>query len=212
LKHLYIVVFTALSVVLFTGCATTYVEQDNPLQAKQVAKQLSAVQTPQYSGEKIVVAVLPMGLSERAAQRYPHLLEKNVGMGIHNRLVDALYDTHRFKFVEDKGDIIKDVMDRQWMSANGMVSQGKAIEIGKILGATKVIYGEVYDYGEGGSQIRGFSAQKNLQTRMGIQIRCVDVETLEYIPGSGTGVGSDVSSAAGEALQQATASLLQRLN
>jgi curli biogenesis system outer membrane secretion channel CsgG len=211
LKALYLVVLAVLSFALTTGCATTYVEQDNPLQDKQFTNSQS-VQSPAYNGAKIVVAVLPMGLSDRAAQRYPHLLAKNVGMGIHNRLVDALYDTNRFKFVEDKGDVIKDVMDRQWMSANGMVSQSKAIEIGKILGATKVIYGEVYDYGEGGDKIRGLSARKNLQNRMGIQIRCVDVETLEYVPGSGTGIGSDVSSAAEEALRQATASLLRRLH
>jgi len=212
LKSCTVFVVTVLAILLLSGCATTYVEQDTPLSPKQADLRNVTPQVQHYNGEKIVVAVLPMGLSDRAAQRYPHLLEKNVGMGIHNRLVDALYDTHRFKFVEDKGDVIKDVMDRQWMSANGMVSQSKAIEIGKILGASKVIYGEVYDYGEGGAKVRGFSAQKNLKTRMGIQIRCVDVETLEYVPGSGTGIGTDVSSAAEQALQQATASLLQRLN
>jgi curli biogenesis system outer membrane secretion channel CsgG len=204
-------VLIPLCVLLLSGCATTYVEQDDPLIRNAAQPQRAVAQTQQYRGEKIVVAVLPMGLSDRAAQRYPHLLEKNVGMGIHNRLVDTLYDTQRFTFVEDKGDIIKDVMDRQWMSANGMVSQSKAIEIGKILGASKVIYGEVYDYGEGGDAIRGFSARKNIQTRMGIQIRCVDVETLEYVPGSGTGIGSDVSSAADQALQQAATSLMRRL-
>ncbi len=198
--------------LLLAGCATTYVEQDAPqVSSMAVNKHVAATPTV-YTGEKTVVAVLPLGLSDRAAQRYPHLLEKNVGMGIHNMLVDALYDTHRFKFVEDNAGIIKDVMDRQWMSASGMVSQSKAIEMGKMLGATKVIYGEVYDYGEGGAKISGFKAQKNLQTRMGIQVRCVDVETLEYVPGSGTGIGTDVSSAAQQALQQATASLLRRLN
>ncbi|MEA3466408.1 MAG: CsgG/HfaB family protein [Thermodesulfobacteriota bacterium] len=206
-------IFMLFFMVMLTGCATTYVEQDNPLSKSStpVAAQAKS-QKSVYTGAKTVVAVLPLGLSDRAAQRYPHLLEKNVGMGIHNMLVDALYDTKRFTFVEDNAGIIKDVMDRQWMSASGMVSQSKAIEMGKMLGATKVIYGEVYDYGEGGAKIRGFKAQKNLQTRMGIQIRCVDVETLEYIPGSGTGIGSDVSSAANVALQQATASLLRRLN
>lgn len=199
-------------VLLLSACATTYVEEDNPLSTPSgAAKAAAAPAAKKYTGPKTVVAVLPMGLSERAAKRYPQLLAKNVGMGIHNMLVDALYDTHRFKFVEDKGDIIKDIMDRQWMSANGMVSQSKAIEMGKMLGATKVIYGEVYDYGEAGSEIRGFSARKNLKTRMGIQIRCVDVETLEYVPGSGVGIGTDVSSAAQKALQQATASLLRRL-
>ncbi|WP_320055697.1 CsgG/HfaB family protein [Desulfuromonas thiophila] len=193
--------------LMLAGCATTYVEPDRPAPAAAT----SPVAAPPHKGPKTVVAVLPLGLSDRAAQRYPHLLDKNVGLGIHNRLTEALYDTGRFTFVEEKADIIKDVMDRQWMSANGMVSQAQAIEMGRMLGAAKVIYGEVYDYGEGGDQVRGLSARKNLQTRMGIQIRCVDVETLEYIPGSGTGIGHDVSGAADQALQQATASLLRRL-
>ncbi|MBN2644716.1 MAG: hypothetical protein JXR59_04505 [Desulfuromonadaceae bacterium] len=156
--------------------------------------------------------MLPLGLSDHAAKRYPHLLDKNVGMGIHNRLTEALYDTRRFTFVEEKAEIIKDVMDRQWMSANGMVSQQRAIEMGKMLGASKVIYGEVYDYGEGGDEIRGLSVKRNLQIRMGIQIRYVDVETLEYIPASGTGIGGDISSAAEQALQQASDTLMRRLN
>ena len=45
---------------------------------------------------------------------------------------------------------------------------------------------------------------------MGIQIRCVDVETLEYIPASGIGFGADVSSAANQAIQQAVVSLMRR--
>lgn len=196
------------TLLILTGCATTYVEADRPATLAPAPATTGAA----YTGPKIVVAVLPLGLSDRAAQRYPHLLDKNVGFGIHNLLTEALYDSGRFTFVEDKGEIIKDVMDRQWMSANGMVSQSRAIEMGKMLGATKVIYGEVYDYGESGDEIRGLSSKKNLKTRMGIQIRCVDVETLEYVPGSGTGIGNDVSSAADQALQQASASLLKRLN
>ncbi len=191
--------------LMVCGCATTYVEPE-PL----VPSKAKAVLTP-YTGPKTVVAVLPLGLSQMAAQKYPHLLEKSVGMGIHNRVVEALYDTNRFRFVEEKPEIIKDVMDRQWMSSAGMVDQSVAIELGRILGAQKVIYGEVFDYGEGGEQISGFKARSGFSTRMGIQVRCVDIETLEYVPGSGTGRGFDVGEASGAAIQEALAGMIRRL-
>ena len=59
--------------------------------------------------------------------------------------VEVLFDSNRFRFVEDKPEMIKDVLDRQWMSSAGMVDQSSAVEMGRILGAKKVIYGEVYD-------------------------------------------------------------------
>ncbi len=201
--------FVVICLIFASGCATTYVERDAGTSG-QTDLVCNVVKNPVCSGPKTVVAVLPLGLSDRAAKRYPRLLDKNVGMGLHNMLTESLYDTRCYTFVEDKQNMIKDVMDRQWMSANGMVAQSKAIEMGKMLGAVKVIYGEVYDFGEGGEKIRGFSSQKNIQTRMGIQIRCVDVETLEYIPASGIGFGTDVSSAANQAIQQAVVSLMRR--
>ena len=201
--------FVVICLISASGCATTYVERDAGTSG-QTDLVRNLVKIPVCSGPKTVVAVLPLGLSDRAAKRYPRLLDKNVGMGLHNMLTESLYDTRCYTFVEDKQNMIKDVMDRQWMSANGMVAQSKAIEMGKMLGAVKVIYGEVYDFGEGGEKIRGFSSQKNIQTRMGIQIRCVDVETLEYIPASGIGFGTDVSSAANQAIQQAVVSLMRR--
>lgn len=191
---------------LFSGCATTYVEEKEP--AKATSDQESF---PPYDGPKTVVAVLPLGLSERAAKAYPHLLAKDVGLGIHNRVIETLYDTNRFRFVEEKPEVVKDVLDRQWLSMAGMVDQGTAVEMGKLLGAQKVIYGEVYDFAQGGEQVSGFSSRSNFNTRMGVQVRCVDVETLEYVPGSGTGRGADVGAASEGAIREAVAGLIRRL-
>lgn len=187
------------------GCATTYVDN----RSAGTSADLSGL--PRYDGPKTVVAVLPLGLSEWAAKAYPHLLAKDVGLGIHNRLVETLYDTNRFRFVEEKPEVIKDVLDRQWMSSAGMIDQSTAVEMGRILGATKVIYGEVYDFAQGGEAIAGFSAQKDFNTRMGVQIRCVDIETLEYVPGSGVGRGGDVGAASEAAIREAVAGLIKRL-
>ncbi|MDD2854399.1 MAG: CsgG/HfaB family protein, partial [Desulfuromonadaceae bacterium] len=179
-RYLVRIIISVLLLVI-AACATTTVEEIQPVEPEY--KMLP------YSGPRITIAVLPLGLSERAAKAYPHLLSKDVGMGVHNMVVEALFDSKRFTFVEEKPEIIKDALDRQWMSSSGMVDQKTAVEMGKILGAKKVIYGEVYDFAQGGEVIPGFSAKKNLSTRMGIQVRMVDVETLEYIPGSGVGRG-----------------------
>lgn len=190
----------------FSGCATTYVEEKAPLKATS-----DLASFPPYDGPKTVVAVLPLGLSERAAKAYPHLLAKDVGLGIHNRVIETLYDTNRFRFVEEKPEVVKDVLDRQWLSMAGMVDQSTAVEMGKLLGAQKVIYGEVYDFAQGGEQVSGFSSRSNFNTRMGVQVRCVDVETLEYVPGSGTGRGGDVGEASEAAIREAVTGLIRRL-
>lgn len=192
----------------FWGCATTYTAEDPGSVKAGVTPEKSA---EKYIGLKTIVAVLPLGLSERAAKRYPHLLDKAVGMGIHNMVVEALFDSNRFTFVEDKPEIVKDVIDRQWMSSAGMVDQSTAVRLGKMLGARKVIYGEVFDYGEGGEIVTGFSVKKNFRIRTGVQIRYVDVETLEYIPATGVDYGNDVSESAGKAVNTAISILLRRL-
>ncbi len=196
----------ALMLLLVAGCATTYV--DEPPKAGLIT---DINKLPKYEGPKVVVAVLPLGLSERAAKAYPHLLAKDVGLGVHNRVVDNLFDSNRFRLVEEKPEVIKDALDRQWMSSAGMVEQSSAVEMGRILGAKKVVYGEVYDYAQGGEQVTGLSARKELTTRVGIQLRCVDVETLEYIPASGVGRGRDIGEASDQAIKAAVIGLVKRL-
>ncbi len=191
-----------------SACAVTY--GDEQAGYGQVANE-TGQEIPEYHGKKTVVAVLPLGLSQRAAERYPHLLAKDVGLGIHNRVVDALYDTNRFRFVEDKGNVIKDVLKRQWMSSAGMVAQDTAVKIGQLLGAAKVIYGEVYDFSQGGERIGPTGRNRGGRTRVGVQIRLVDTTTLEYVPASGVGYGRDVGEASERAIRDAVVNLVRRL-
>lgn len=197
----------SLAGLVMTGCATTQVVEKPYEKAK-----VEPAPLPKYTGPKTVAAVLPLGLSAKAAAAYPHLLTKDVGLGIHNRVVETLFDTNRFRFVEEKPEIIKDILDRQWLSSSGMVDQTTAVKMGKLLGASKVIYGEVYDFAQGGEKIGMGGVAKDLNTRMGVQVRCVDVETLEYVPGSGIGKGSDVGEAADAAIRAAVDGLVRRLN
>lgn len=172
---------------------------------------------------RVPVAVLPLGLTEKTAERYPQLADRNVGFGIHDMLVDRLYDTGRFRLVEEKQEVIDDLLNRQWIAASGGVSKESAVSYGKLLGARYVLYGEVYD----------FSSQpvskKVVETRIALQVRLVDVETSEYVPASGSGAEtrkgkvfvradrvefarSTVGLATGAALEEAVGKLMQRFS
>lgn len=142
-------------------------------------------ETPEVEGaaratEPVPIAVLPLGLSAETSRRYPQLAERNVGFGIHNMLVNHLYDTGRFRFVEDKPEVVEDLLERQWTASTGAVSAESAVRYGRLLGARHVLYGEVYDF----STRR--LGRKRAETRIALQIRLVDVETSEYVPASGT--------------------------
>lgn len=194
---------------ILCGCASTSVE-DDPQAFKLESTQMK--QLPSYNGPKTVVAILPLGLSERAAKRYPHLLKKSVGMGVHQLVLETLFDTNRFKFVEENPEMVKDIMNRQWMSASGFVDQKEAIEYGKMLGAEKIIYGEVYDYSEGGEQISGFQSKKNFIISVGIQIVCTDIATGEKVAlGTANAQAASYSQASKRAISDAVYKLISRL-
>jgi len=211
-----IIRFLLLSLIFLflSSCATTAPEIEErgvAAPAGSAARQAPAVYAP-YSGPKLPIAILPMGLSERAAKRYPHLLDRSVGLGIHNVLTDALYRTKRFRFVEVNESIVKQVFKSQWLSASGAVDKGSAVEIGKMLGAKKVVYGEVYDYSEGKTEtIVGFKKSTKPEIRVGVQIRLVDVETLEYIPVSGVAYDTDWGRSSSQAIETAVSKFISEL-
>lgn len=175
------------------------------------------------SAQGIPIAVLPLGLTARTAERYPQLADHNVGLGVHNVLVNHLYDSGRFRFVEEKKEVVDDLLERQWVATSGAVSPESAVSYGRLLGARYVLYGEVYDF-----SVRRVK-KKVGETRIALQIRLVDVETSEYVPaaGSGTAAGkgaafvkvdpgdfarSTIGQATDEALGQAVAQLMERFH
>lgn len=172
--------------------------------------------------DRLTVAVLPLGLTATTAERYPQLAKRNVGFGVHNMLVERLYDSGRFRMVEDKPEVIEDLVNRQWLAASGGVTRESAVRHGQLLGARFVVYGEVFDFSS--QKIK----KKLSETRVGLQIRLVDVETSEYVPASGTGAvarkgrlapadqvefaRSTIGQATQAALEQAVPALLRRFS
>ena len=191
------------------SCASTTVESNKEETTAEIDHRITY---PPYEGPSSWLAVLPMGLSERAAKRYPHLLDKSVGLGVHNVLTDALFRTRRFRFVEDKDQILEKAS--QWQREGGArgIGNDRAISIGRKLGARKVIYGEVYDYAEGKKEdILGLRASIERSIRVGVQIRMVDVDTYEYIPASAVEYGEDWGTASRVAIERAVFMLVQSM-
>ena len=197
-------------IAALTSCASSMPVPEKEMAASKKAPAAKTQITP-YTGEKTVVGVLPFGLSDKVAALYPKLRDRAVGLGVHNMVEATLTETNRFRFVETNPQVIKDILDRQWSSNAGFTS-GAAIEYGNLLGATKVIYGEVFDYSEGGEQVSGLSSKKNFITRVGVEVICTDVGTGERIAvGTGTALGADYGTAAEEAIRQAVTKMVSHL-
>ena len=186
---------------------------------------------PPNHGPKRPVCVLPLGLSEETAGQYPHLRERAVGFGVHNMLVEALYETKGFTLVEGRPEVLKEILERQWADASGMMSRETAIERGKLTGAKYILYGEVYDFGVSKHGLTvAFGRRRTETVHVGIQIRMVDVETGEFIPASGMGrsgvtterivfitemqrfAATDIGAASRIAIRQAVSTLMARLS
>jgi|CXWL01.1.fsa_nt_gi serine/threonine-protein kinase len=133
---------------------------------------------PTVPAGPVPLAVLALGLTAETHARYPQLADASVGLGIHNRVVQELDETGRFRLVEDNPKILQDLVANQWAAAGGAVDSASAAQLGRRLGARYVVYGEVYEFA-----LRDLS-RKEREVRLGLQLRLVNVETTEYVPAS----------------------------
>jgi curli biogenesis system outer membrane secretion channel CsgG len=177
-RYLNVVAF----VTLMAGCAatttTTIKETKNDAEIKPAA----------YNGPKTRLQVVQFDLPQKTLAAYPELAEKRVGWGLNNQLVDAFYDAGRFEFVEEKDEIINRMMKTWALSQSGVVSDSTAIKEGGLKAPRYLVYAEVFDFSVStGEMVVGLAARQDKITRIGIQIRLVDVASGQYIPSSGIG-------------------------
>jgi curli biogenesis system outer membrane secretion channel CsgG len=141
-----------------------------------------------YTGPKKRVQVMSFDLPDTLVKRYPELGQKRIGFGLANRLVDAFYETNRFQFVEEKDAVLNKIMKNWAMSQTGAVAEASAVKTDGLLAPQFLVYAEVFDFSVGNTQeVNGLAAKERKVTRIGIQIRLVDVATSEYVPASGVG-------------------------
>ena len=168
---------------LICGCATVTTQTD-----VVENKNEQAVVDNRYSGPKTRLQVIQIGIPEKISRQYPELAEKRIGWGLANRLVEAFYDTRRFTFIEEKEEILNKMMDNWKLSMSGIVSEQTAVQPGQLNAPEYLVYAEIYDFSVSEQEdIVGIAASKDKITRIGVQIRLVNVQTGEYIPASGIG-------------------------
>ncbi|NLD99639.1 MAG: hypothetical protein GX640_07170 [Fibrobacter sp.] len=142
---------------------------------------------PQFNGEQYRVQVMQFKIPPDISQQYPHLAEKQVGLGLSGRLVDELYETNRFKFIEEKSEIQAKILEQWSLSQSGIVIENQQITSEGISAPQFLIYAELIDFSVSHSEeIRGISLEKRATTRISIQLRFLNISTGEYTPASGT--------------------------
>ncbi len=199
------------------GCASTYESSAMKKSVKNSdSVQKEKIQFPKYTGKKTRIAVLPIALTQKTIKDFPEytkeLRKKSVGFSLWNRITEALYDTHRFTLVEISEEIVKKIIDQWWLGQSGMVDPSTALQMGKLKQAQNFIYGEITEFGvDKVEKIKGLKAKTKTIYRIGVQLRYVNGETLEYIPATAIGKGETIEEASEIAIRKAILKLLERM-
>jgi len=192
------------------GCASTSVDR-HPASSDRSANP-RIVYTPEA---KPVTAVLPLtlGLAPEAVKRYPHLVKKNLGMGIYQVVLSAVTESNRFRVVEIRPANIDAILMERWLRQSGLMSEKEATVAARQPGAVQVIYGRVYDYAETLSEeIVGLKVRREVKTMVGVQLICTDVSSRRQIGiGTAVGYGDDILSATRTAVSLATDKMIARI-
>jgi len=130
-----------------------------------------------YGGGSQPPAVAVIGLARKGLDDYPELRSMRIGQGVQQILTRAAADTKKFTLVEEKSEVIDTLVKTAWTERSAAFDQTQAVEVGKLMGAHYVIYGQVYDFASP-TENRG-------KLFMAIEVRMVDVQTGRYIPGYG---------------------------
>lgn len=148
-----------------------------------------------YEGPKTRVQVIRFGIPKEVVDKYPELADKRVGWGLCNRIVDALYTTGRFEYIEEKEAMLEKMVEQWKLSQAGIYTSETAIEAGNLKAPEYLIYAEVFDFAVSKAEkAAGMKKEEKLITRIGVQIRMVAVKTGTYIPASGNGEAASTQS------------------
>jgi curli biogenesis system outer membrane secretion channel CsgG len=173
---------TLISFMLW-GCATTIGPHGS---APSTLQEEEHVSFPPYQGPKRRIQVVQISISADDVKRYPELAEKRVGFGLSSILVETLFDTGRFTFLEEKEPLLKRLVELWELSEDGILVQNPAAQETALQAPEFLVYAEVFDF-VACSPLEHISPgrkQISCLTSVGVQVRVVNIATGEYIPGS----------------------------
>jgi hypothetical protein len=144
------------------------------------------VSFPAYHGPKRKVQVVQINIPLDDIKRYPELAEKRVGFGLSNILVETLFDTGRFSFLEEKAQVLRRLVELWELSEDGILVKSPVAPDTALEAPELLLYAEVFDFAPCSPVERIGLTGKSLTcvTSVGVQVRIANTATGEYIPGS----------------------------
>lgn len=139
-----------------------------------------AVRPPRAPDEKLRVYVASFGLAAQVADTYPELAQSQTGLGICSRIVDALWESDRFTFLEEKAEVV----DQMVRLMRDEVREKEAVAATE---APWLLYGEVVDL----QVVRDEKITRlktEMETRLTLQIRLVERASRRFVPATGVGI------------------------
>jgi curli biogenesis system outer membrane secretion channel CsgG len=146
----------------------------------------ASVKFPPYRGPKHKIQVVQINIPADDIKHYPELGEKRVGFGLSNILVETLFDTGRFTFLEDKEQILRRLVELWELTEDGILVKNPVAPDTALQAPDFLVYAQVFDF-VACSPVESIGlVNKNLTcvTSVGVQVRIAKTATGEYIPGS----------------------------
>jgi curli biogenesis system outer membrane secretion channel CsgG len=165
------------------GCAASVGSHGT---APLASSDAEGVKFPPPHGAKRKIQVVQINIPADDIKRYPELGEKRVGFGLSNILVETLFDTGRFTFLEDKEHILRRLVELWELTEDGILVKNPAAPDTALQAPDFLIYAEVFDFAACSpvERIGLTSKQLTCITSVGVQVRIANTATGEYIPGS----------------------------
>ena len=169
--------------LLAWGCATS---QGPYSMAQPSTPEVESVKFPPYRGPKHKIQVVQINIPADDIKHYPELGEKRVGFGLSNILVETLFDTGRFTFLEDKEQILKRLVELWELTEDGILVKDPVTSATALQAPEFLLYAQVFDFVACSpvESIRLVNKNLTCVTSVGVQVRITKTATGEYIPGS----------------------------
>jgi curli biogenesis system outer membrane secretion channel CsgG len=171
--------------LLVLGCAASEGPHDT-VQATAPEPEVEGVRFPPYRGPKHKIQVVQINIPAEDIKHYPELGEKRVGFGLSNILVETLFDTQRFAFLEDKEQLLRRLVELWELTEDGILVKNPAAPNTALQAPEFLVYAQVFDF-VSCSPVESIGlVNKHLTcvTSVGVQVRIANAATGEYIPGS----------------------------
>jgi hypothetical protein len=171
---------------LVCGCAASVGPHGT---APSTAPEVETVKFPPYRGPKHKIWGFQIKIPVDDIQRYPELGEKRVGFGLSSILVETLFETGRFTFLEDKEQILRRLVELWEMTEDGILVKNAAAPDTALQAPDYLVYAEIFDFVACAPVERISLMHKQLTclTSVGVQVRMTQTGSGEYIPGSAAG-------------------------